>query len=287
MSKKIIKSVCIYTIFYIIETLLFALLLYKFRSSVQSSFEVCLFERIQGKENLNNGAKVAFFCFIQNVLEASALAVLTSYIFSYILNREPKIIFPEKLIIRHRTSWESRKKLTLGILIGNRSPFDIHNVVCTITCAYIVQIEPLLINSEITLNDERGLLENFYRFSFDLTKFPRQLLKDMLEKPEYYEQDTITVSITGNCNYIGNSFKITQKYKLSDITFDEHKPNLIAHTYKNIFTGNDLINPFTKKKIQKINWNEISKVVEVDEERRSDSVEEIRNIIKSMKKKRK
>ena len=251
MLKKIIRAVCIYTIFYVFEIISFSLLLYQFRIDMQVAFWTFLFERILGKENLIVGVDVAVFCFIQNVIEASAIAVLTSYIFAYILNREPKLIFPEKLVIRHRTSWESRDKLTLGILVGNKSHFDIHNVVCTITCAYIKQVEPLLINSEITLSDERVLLENFYRFSFDLTKFPRQLLKDMIEKPEYFEQDTILVCITGNCNYIGNSFKIMRKYKLSDIVFDEHKPN-IAFARKNIFTGKNLVNPFKQRKIKKI-----------------------------------
>ena len=140
-----------------------------------------------------------------------------------------------------------------------------------------------MINSEFTMTDERISLENYYRFSFDLAKFPRKVLKDIIEKPTYFDKETIAVSITGNCNYIGNSFKISKQYKLSDIVYDEHTP-VISHIRKNIFTGNDLTNPFTKKAIKKIDWNELKKIFEADEDKRSISVNEIKYIIKKKKK---
>lgn len=223
---------------------------------------------------------------LKNVVETIAMAILTSYIFAYILSREPKLVFPDKLVIRHRTSWESKDKITLGILVGNKSRYNINNVVGCITCSYIKQEEPLLINSECTLKDERMVLENYYRFSFDLTQFPRQVLKDIIEKPEYSSKETIVVSITGNCNYIGNSFKITKRYTLSDIVFDEHEPEILKKR-KNILTGEELINPFNGKKIKKIDWNEMHKIIEVDEDRRKKSVDEIRYIIKNMKREKK
>lgn len=49
--------------------------------------------------------------------------------------------------------------------------------------------------NEFTLTDERVSLENHYRFSFDLAKFPRQVLKDIVEMPTYFEEETIAVSI--------------------------------------------------------------------------------------------
>ncbi len=281
MWKKLIKTFLMYTIFYIVEVTLFSVLLFNYRMDTEISLREFLYSKFV-KDNMVtviNSIEVACICFIQNVIEVSAGTVLTGYVFAYILNREPRIIFPNKLVIRHRTSWETKDKITLGILIGNKSSYCIHNVVCSITCSYIKQTEPLLINSEFTLHDERIVLENYYRFSYDLTKFPKQILKDIIEKPTYFQEQTITVCITGNCNLIGNSFKILKKYKLSDIVFDEHVP-VISHPRKNIFIDKELVNPFTKKVLMKIKWDEINKVVEADEDRKNISIKEIQYIIR-------
>lgn len=284
MIKKIFKSILWYMIFYILDLFVFSCLLYKYRYSLDSSFLDFLYcQFMNGNIQINNCIVTAIIYFIQNIVEVSALAILTSYIFAYILNREPTIIFPNKLVSRHRTSWEARNKLTLGILIGNRSNYDIHNAICSVTCSYIKQENPLLINSEFTLTDERISIEKYYRFSFDLAKFPRQVLKDIIEKPTYCDKETITVSVTGNCNCIGNSFKVSQKYKLSDIVYDEHTP-VITHIRKNKFSGSNLINPFTKKVMKRIDWFELKRIVEVDEDKRSASVNEIKYIIRKKKK---
>lgn len=283
MIKKISKSILGYMIFYVLDIFAFSCLLYKYRYDADISFfDFLYFQFINGNIEMKSSIMIVAIYFVQNIIEVSAVAILTSYIFAYILNREPRIILPDKLVIRHRTSWEAKNKLTLGILIGNRNHYDIHNVVCAITCSYIKQENPLLINSEFTLADERISLENYYRFSFDLAKFPRQVLKDIIERPTYFDEETIAVSITGNCNYIGNSFKIAKKYKLSDIVYDEHTP-IISHIRKNKLNGNNLVNPFTKKVIKRIDWSELKRIVEVDEDKRSATVKEIKYIIKKKK----
>lgn len=284
MIKKIFKSILGYIVFYILDIFIFSCLLYKYRYDLDKTFFDFLYCRfVNDSVQINNNIVTGLIYFIQNIVEVSAIAILTSYIFAYILNKEPQLLFPDKLVIRHRTSWEAKNKLTLGILIGNRNNYSIHNAICSVTCSYIKQENPLLINSEFTLTDERISIENYYRFSFDLAKFPRQVLKDMIEKPTYFDKETIVVSVAGNCNYIGNSFKISKKYKLSDIVYDEHTP-IITHVRKNKFTGKDLLNPFTHKVIKKIDWSELKRIIEVDEDRRIASVNEIKYIIKKKKK---
>lgn len=286
MIKKIFRSILGYVVFYILDIFVFSCLLYKYRYNSDTTFYDFLYRRfVNDSVQINNNIVTGLMYFIQNILEVSAIAILTSYIFAYILNREPQIVFPDKLVIRHRTSWEAKNKLTLGILIGNRNNYSIHNAICSVTCSYIKQENPLLINSEFTLTDERISIENYYRFSFDLAKFPRQVLKDIIEKPTYFDKETIVVSVAGNCNYIGNSFKVSKKYKLSDIIYDEHTP-IITHVRKNKLTGKDLLNPFTHKVIKKIDWSELKRIIEVDEDRRNASVNEIKYIIKKKKKKR-
>lgn len=284
MIKKIIKSILTYAIFYLISKVIFSLLLFGVCKDTSVSLQDFIFLMIQGETiQIEENIFSVIIFFTDKIVDASAIAVLTSFIFAYILNKEPQIVFPTKLVIRHRTSWESRNKLTMGIMIGNRSHYDLHNVVCSITCSYIKQEEPLLINSEFTLCEERICLENYYRFSFDLSKFPRQVLKDILDKPSYWKEETIVVCVTGNCNGIGNSFRITKKYNLSDIVYDEHEPRITV-LRKNIFTGNNLKNPFTKKNISKIRWEEVHRIVDVNEEGREKSIKEIKYMIKSKKK---
>lgn len=284
MLKGIFKSILGYMIFYALDIFIFSSLLYNYRECVDITFTDFLYSRfVNGNVEIDNSIVTGIICFIQNVVEIFAVAVLTSFMFAYILNREPQIIFPDKLVIRHRTSWEEKNKITLGILVGNRNHYYIHNAVCSVTCTYIKQENPLLINCEFTLTDERILLENYYRFSFDLTKFPKQVLQDIIEKPAYYDKETIVVSIAGNTNYIGNSFKVSKEYRLSDIVYDEHIP-IISYIRKNKLTGKDLINPFTKKPLRRFEWNELKKIVEVDENRRNISVKEIKYIIKKKKK---
>lgn len=282
MFKKIAKAIVIYTIFYVIETVAFSVLLYLSSNAIQVDYNHFLLDQLTERTYLFVEPLSIPIYYLQKIFESCSLVVLTSSIVEYIMNREPILIFPEKLVIRHRTSWDCRNKLVLGILVGNKSRFYIQNMTCTITCKYIKQTEPILISSEFTLSEKRTILENFYRFSFDLTKFPRQILKDIINKPEYYDIHTISVCVTGTCN-LNKSFTQVISYRLSDIVFDEHIPNP-SSVRKNILTGNVLIAPFSRRTIKKIDWNEITRVVEVDENSRKDTVKEIKKIIRNMKK---
>lgn len=283
MMKKLFKCIMIYIVFYIFDIFIFSGVLFMYRHDINQRFIDFLYYQFLNRNiEIDNNAITGIIYFVQNIVEISAVAIFTGFIFAYILNREPKIVFPDKLVVRHRTSWEAKNKITLGILVGNKSKYNIHNVVCSLTCSYIKKENPLLINNEFVLTDERILLENYYRFSFDLSKFPKQILKDIIKKPSYYDKETIVVSITGNCNYLGNSFKVSKKYKLSDIVYDEHVP-IISKSIKNIFTGKELINPFSKKAMIKIDWEEFRRIIDADENQRSISVNEIRYIIKNKK----
>lgn len=151
MIKKIGKCILGYMLFYFWDMIIVSALLFKYRCDVSINFNAFLYYQFIGKNiEIKNCTMTGIIYFIHNIAEISAVAVLTSYIFAYVLNREPKIIFPDKLVIRHRTSWEAKNKITLGILIGNKNRYNIHNAICSITCSYIKQENPLLINSEFT-----------------------------------------------------------------------------------------------------------------------------------------
>lgn len=272
--RKIIKATFLFSIFYIIEKLILCWVFYYVSDSSKYSYtEILLFALTDNIKNIIDNNWVLTLAYIlHDLLGLIAFSVLTSYVFTYILNREPHIIFPNKLVIRHRTTLDAKEKLTLGILIGNKSKFDIHNVECTITCFYVTQISPLLTNGEFQVKKSQSIIGNYFRFSFEIKTFPIKLLEDFLSKEKgCYDKDTITVIITGNSNFLGNSFRVSHKYHLSDIVFDEHIiPNL---NYEIKF-------PFTNKIIfHGTKWDEIKQIEDLDEESRKNTVNEIKQII--------
>ena len=208
----------------------------------------------------------------EKFIEMIASTVLTGYIFAYILNREPVIILPDKLVIRHRTSENVNHLLTLGVLVGNKSRFKIHDVRCTVSCFYVKKNkEPLLTNSEFQVFQEVHSIHNYFRFSFELEKFPRKILYDFIEKdPVCLELDAINVSIRGHSNLLGNTFMISKKYKLSDLVIDEHVPQ-ITYSIKNPLSG--------KKILDIIRWDELNRIEEVCEKKRIKTIKEIKKII--------
>lgn len=211
---------------------------------------------------------------VEDVIEITATSVFASYIFTYILNREPKIVFPPKLVIRHRTSAESKNLLSLGVLIGNKSRFDIHNVECTLICYYSKKNSGRT-NGEYSKTYRHPIINDFFRFSFLVEDLPSRFLKNLVDKPSNSNIDRITICIAGNSGSIGNSFRLAKQYKISDIVFDEHVPE-----FKDIVK-----NPLTGKTLYKrTNWKEVMRIEEVDERTRAATVQEIRKIVKMKRK---
>lgn len=178
-------------------------------------------------------------------------SIWAGYVFAYILNRTPNIIMPKKLVLRHRTSENVDGLLSLGILVGNKSFYSLHSIRCIISCSYVKQEIPLYMNTEFQSEQEIQQLHNYYRFSFDINKFPKKFLSDFLLKDDesiYREHDSITVTLTGNANNLGNTFLVSKKYMLDDIIYDEHIPDL-STIVKNPFTGRVLF--------KRIKWNNL------------------------------
>lgn len=271
---KIAKSILIYLACYMVINFLFCLAYYymEFKGTISlQEVLVCSLSGILSDEIKQR--KLLIVLSVQRFAETICLTVLTGYIFAYILNRESQIILPDKLVIRHRTSENVNHLLTLGILVGNKSRFKVHDVKCTVSCFYLKKkSEPLLTNSEFQIVQEVHTIDNYFRFSFELRKFPRKVLQDFVNKDTLcLEIDTISVSISGHSNILGNTFLISKKYKLTDLIIDEHVPQ-VKYSIKN---------PLTKKKIfEFIKWDELNRMEEVSEKKRVKTIDEIKDIIK-------
>lgn len=176
------------------------------------------------------------------------------------VNRPPKILFPSKLVIRHR----SNGKLCFGVIIGNKNKYALNDVMCSLTFTY--QKADGGMNGEVKLSDTHTNIINYYRFSFEIKDVPVELMKAYINKgPTDIQKDEILVTFSG-IGYANNKFYKKKVYKLSDIIIDEHGPK----------PKEPVINPFTNKLIkEKVNWNELYKEEEVGELERNNIIKEI------------
>ena len=96
---KIAKSILIYFFFYISINLFFGLIYYFAELKNHLSLNEVFIYSLSGI--LNNEIKenkTLVILSVQRFIEMICSTVLTGYIFAYILNREPQIILPDKLI---------------------------------------------------------------------------------------------------------------------------------------------------------------------------------------------
>ena len=270
---KIIKCTIIFGICYLSINIGISLLYYYSLNIGKLSFQnIFILFFLDSMKSSVDDTHLLFILSIKHFFEMVCTTVYTGYIFAYILNREPKLILPSKLILRHRTDENLHKNLTLAVLIGNKSRFKLHNVTCTISCFYSKKGKnPNYANGEFQLTQSVHSIDNYFRFSFDLKKFPRKILRDFITKePACLNHDTINITISGHSNFIGNTFLITKSYKLFDIVIDEHIPQ-IKYAIKI---------PFFNKTFHTNSWNELLRIKEASEKHRINTITEIKQLIK-------
>lgn len=208
---------------------------------------------------------------LKELIEEIVLAILASSIFAYIINREIKIIFPEKLVLRRRTSEGNNGKLTLGILIGNPNKKWLYDIKCSINCIYLKHDEDIVQrNGETYLSKSVEFVQNYYRFSFNIEDFPKTFWQQYLEKNEkYVDNDFLVITIMGKINGLGGYFRINKRYNIQDIIVDIHEPEKrFKKKVKNIFTMEEKY---------KIDWKEFPRCIEAGELERQSIIKEIHN----------
>lgn len=213
---------------------------------------------------------------LKNLIEGIALAVLASFIFSHILNREIKVIFPDKIVLRRRTSEGTEGKLTIGLLIGNPGKRELLDVKCSINCTYLKKIEDFeQRNGETYLSQSVDSIQHFFRFSFDINSLPKNFWRHYLERnEEYVNKDFLLVAIMGKTDGLGGYFRVTKKYSLQDIIVDFHEPEK--------YFKKKVRNFLTFKERVKIDWKEFSKCIEAGEDERQNAINEIKKYLSEM-----
>ena len=223
-------------------------------------------------DSLPNLNIVYFLHMISRVFEVITLAIFSSFAFSLILNRNIALVFPEKLVIRRRTSEGSDGQLYLGVLIGNPKKYELFDVECSVNCSYVKEKgEFIKKNSEVVLSERLKRMRNYYRFSFDISGFHKKFWQDYLERDSVcMKEDCISVIISGHANTLGGTFTIEKKYMLSDIAIDLHNPE---DDFKQ-----KIQKPLSRKKVECIDWNKFPQYVEAGEDAREKVIAEIRKL---------
>lgn len=269
---RISRATVYYLVFYVAENYLFCKL-YCFIT--KQKFRVRIWESLllgdRSILELTSDSLIMILVF-QNVINVVATAVFTSFIFTYILNKEPKILLPDKIVIRKRTSEGSNGLLTFAILIGNKSKYNIYDVKCTLTCFYNKKDHKY--NAENSFVSIQPIINNYYRYSFPVNNLPIKFLEDYINKDiESYNKDFLNITITGHTNFWGNSFRVSQKYNIVDIVIGENSPDLYY----------DFKSPFSGKVFRRvIRWKELPKFIEASELKRQDIIKEIGLILKRL-----
>lgn len=257
--QKMAKMSSVFVLFYIVQAVIFSIIFSRF--STLTYMEVLKYELAMQKDyNIELNMYVAVINAVQNLVYAVVVAIFATYTYLCYVNKPAKILFPPKLVIRHRTNG----KLCFGVLIGNKNRYSLNDLVCTLTFRY--QKADGSMNGEYKLKDAHTSIINYYRFSFEIEKVPAEIMQAYINKnPVEVQKDEILVILSG-VGYANNKFFEKKVYKLSDIIIDEHKPE----------PEEKIMNPFTNKKIKEmINWNELYREEEVGELERKETINEI------------
>ena len=227
----------------------------------------------------NERLRIIALVVIEKFFEIIAFASLTSQLVDAMANSNVKILLPEVLVIRRKTSaGDGQNKLFLNVIVGNPKRLDIVNWVCTINVIYQkakrkTQNEKAKINADTVKHYTVPYIANYNQFIFKVEELPWPFLEHYLtpgkEGEEYAEVDSIHVIITGENPTNGKTVSVHDYY---------HRNRIII--------SNKLLNEEFKKDVNKerntwipINWKLFKRPAPAPKEYRNNVIDEINEII--------
>lgn len=274
---RVFEFVALYLAFFFAQNLVFADLLVVF--CPEFSFGECYVIAMLGRMyEASASIEVGILAVCQNLLLTIAGAILTGFIFRQVVHIEPKVLLPEKLVLRKRHSDDT---IVMNVMVGNRGKSFLYNTKCTITCYYASGAKvsgsyagPHM-NGECVCEDTTAVVQNYYRFGFSIMDIPKKFLEDYINKTEDYEKDYVFVMVSGSVEHLGQlqPFQVVKQYRLKDIVFGKS-----ADHFKQ-----EKVNLFTGKVERKVLWDRVMNPVELGEDDRQRIVTGINEIVKNKK----
>jgi len=254
-TKSIIIKVSLYYIlFFVIFSISYAIIYYATKTGNESflkymffSFAVSAGHSLPGINDSGDFFNIAQI--VHKFIIGISFPVFTSFIFYYLINRQPEIVFPDKLLIR-RTSDGC---LVLSILLGNkdyeRSGYYLYDVECKIKYSFAVdRINRYRRNAKTQLTSFTSVFIGFYRFSFSLSEFPACFINSILSQDDISLMDTVMFTVSGKFGPWNSGFIVSKTYDLSTIYLASNNEEI----YKEIDNGGKIKEIFTWKNMNNL-----------------------------------
>lgn len=194
------------------------------------------------------------------------ISISTGVIFYFILKRPPKIIFPDKLILRKRLK---KNEIALTIKLGNRGKKKLYEVNIRLFYIYFVNRHDGALVRDATTHfvDSVPYIEKVYRFSFDVAKFPENFFNSILQEDGINKNNKISILIYGKYGRFGDDFMLEKDYFISDIAIAKDT----ALIYEYLPDSENLVK--TKE-----NWENFNKIIEFTNDELEGFIEELKSI---------
>lgn len=218
-------------VFYILLSYLFLFSFFELLLSFQITFYNThlnifrVFAQLMGNQEgslYNDRLQITAILVVEKFLEVIALAFLTSQLVDAMANSNVKILLPEVLVIRRKTSaGKDYNKLFLNVIVGNPKRLDIVNWVCTINVIYQkakrkTPTEKAKINADTVIHYTIPYIANYNQFIFKVDEMPWPFLEHYLTQgekgKEYEEVDAVHVIVRGENPTNGKTVSVHDYY---------------------------------------------------------------------------
>ena len=222
MIKRLLGIFGVYLLTSTIVSLLFAVI-YKLAGNTLTWSQVFVYAFLktlncstEGMQSPFNGIMLtAFNQFTGQVL----FVIMTGYAVTAIYSFSKKyIVLSDKMIIRKRTSTDSKNDITLSVMTGNKNHYNFYNVQCVMTFFYYAPGDSNETKRHTHIFEPFPEIVNFYRFSFSLEDLPAVFWETILNKTGInHNEAEIEIRLTGKFDMSENETSVRKRYRISDI----------------------------------------------------------------------
>lgn len=167
--------------------------------------------------NIENIDGVNFLLLVHKFINNFSFALFPAFIFEFLINPVPSVIFPSKILLRKRTSYNCKDIIALMITIRNKHGKNkkyIYDVTAKLTYSY--QDENNANNSNTQLSYHVHLIKNFNSFYYDINSFPKHFF-ELFKEPCEVAHGHIHITLSGKYGSSLHEFILEKTYSTSDI----------------------------------------------------------------------
>lgn len=262
MIDNRIMCILVYTGYIIVSRFIFSYFYMRFS---YNDYVICLIYSYNHSAKIELNDAIYLTTAIQNIIDEIVFAIFTSLLVHFVMSKKPDIILPEKLIIRKRTTYN---QISLSLMVGNRNRYNLYDVQCYLTYSYIKDNISNR-NGETHFVQSAPVINNYYRFSYDLHNFPESFFSTLLERKEVQlEENRFYVVLTGKSGFFHEDFIISKTYRFNEIVIAKESKKPIEYSAK-----------LRKRKTHKrYVWSNIDAIIDYSEDERGRLIDEIRDL---------